>query len=529
MANQASQLLLTRRAVVLVGIESTYNTDPGLSPSTDAVLVSTPDYKTTNTVLERNFVRQSLSPLGHIIGRKLAMMDFGMEFRSNGLTQSGSLGNECILGRMLRACGYAATSLTGGAAVGAPVAVVNAGAVPTWVGAGTSLLSNVSVYTATVVLGGASATAKIRITGGQFLPTGESATTGYLPQEGVTASVSGAGATTTLAVVTTNPLAPTITVGGSFHAGDVLSATICGITFTYTAVSGDTNLSGVATSFAAVIAADARMTTTAASSAVITVGYTSVGAGIVVTSGSTVLNVGTTGVVGLTIKPTWTGNLTLGDSWTIPVYPQGIQYSPISTNQQSASLKMYFDGMVHEMNGAYGTFSIDAEAGKYATIKFSFTGQYVAPVNAALPTTTQETTLPAVVQLAQLILGNNQFQPTVEKFTFDQGNVIVPRPDVSSADGYNGVRLTERKPKGSITPEATLVSDYDWWGKLAASTQTALTLKIGSTAGNIICINAPTVQLGGLTYADRAGIRSYNAPIEFTTNTGDNEISFITA
>jgi hypothetical protein len=46
-----------------------------------------------------------------------------------------------------------------------------------------------------------------------------------------------------------------ITLGGTFHAGDQLTATINGTAVEYTVVSGDTNLAGAATSFAAAIAA----------------------------------------------------------------------------------------------------------------------------------------------------------------------------------------------------------------------------------------------------------------------------------
>jgi hypothetical protein len=523
MTKQASSLLLSRRAVVLMNIESTYGVNPTLSPTTDALLVSAPDYKVNSTVLNRNFVRESLSPLGHVIGRQLASMDFSVEFRSNGSTNSGNLSNECMLGRLLRACGYTANSLLGGLAVGSiKVASGDTSPAITWVNAGTSTLTNKSAYTATVVKGGTSTTAKIRFTGGVFQPTGETA---YLPSEGVSASVTGNSNTVTLAVVQTDPLAPTVTVGGTFHVGDVCTVVVCGVTFTHTVVSGDTNLAGIATALATLIDADSRIAASP-STDVISITYTAGGAGIAVTSGSTALNIGSTG---LTTTPTFSGSLVLGDSYSFEVYPQGIQYLPISTGFQSASLYMYFDGTRHELNGAYGTFSVDAMAGSYGTAKFTFTGFYVPLVDASIPNCTYETPLPAIVESAQLILGNNSFQPTVEKFTFDQANTITPRPDVNSSEGYNGVRITDRKPKGGIDPEATLVADYDWWGTLAASTQTALTIKIGATAGNIILMNAPAVQYTGLTYADRAGIKTYNAGLDFTSINGDDEMEFVFA
>ena len=56
-----------------------------------------------------------------------------------------------------------------------------------------------------------------------------------------------------------NPLtrkSSTVTLGGTFHAGDTLLVTINGTLFSYTVQAGDINLAGAATSLGALIAAD---------------------------------------------------------------------------------------------------------------------------------------------------------------------------------------------------------------------------------------------------------------------------------
>ncbi len=523
MTSTSSKVLLTRRALILGAIETTYNTNPGLSGDTDAALVESPDYKVTPQVLKRNFVQDTLSPLGSRVGRKIASLSFGMELRSNGLTNSGALADECMVGRFMRACAYEASTMTGGAAAIVKEPTTNTND-PTWAGGGTSVLTNKSKYRATVVLGGNSATAKIRLTGGVFHDTAE---TTYFPEEGVSASVGGTTPTMTLAVVQTTPLAPTITVGGTFESTDILNVTVCGVDFSYTVIGGDTDLAGAATSLAALINAHALITASAVG-AVITLGYASTGAGVVVTSGVTALNVGAQ--TGLTLTPTFSGALTLGDYWDVYVYPQGILYLPRSEDFESISLEAYFDGVKHEITGCFGTFTIEADAGSYGMIKFTFTGQYHAPTDTAVPDSVQEETIPPVVESAQLILGDGgAFQPVVAKFTFDQANQVAERPDVNSTDGYAGTRITGREPKGGIDPEATLVADYDFWGLLASSEQTALTMRIGSTAGNRILFNAPKIIYTGLTYADRNGIRTLDAGIEFVRDAGDDETEFVFA
>ena len=114
-------------------------------------------------------------------------------------------------------------------------------------------------------------------------------------------------------------------------------------------------------------------------------------------------------------------------------------------------------------------------------------------------------------------------------FTFDQNNTIVPRPDVSSEDGYIGTRITARDPQGGIDPEATIGVDYDFWDKFENSTEFELNMRIGSTAGNRLFIQAPKVQYTGLTYGDRDGLRTYDAGLRFGRDQGNDEIVFVTS
>ena len=48
-------VLLTRRAVLLAKIETTYNVEIVPSASTDAILVESPEFMPDMTVLKRNF------------------------------------------------------------------------------------------------------------------------------------------------------------------------------------------------------------------------------------------------------------------------------------------------------------------------------------------------------------------------------------------------------------------------------------------------------------------------------------------
>ena len=230
------------------------------------------------------------------------------------------------------------------------------------------------------------------------------------------------------------------------------------------------------------------------------------------------------GTKGVTITPTFTGTLALNQEWVIWAIPPGLSLDPISTGFESLTLVMYKDGVKHVMPGSYGTFDIEAVAGNFATVKWTFTGTWVAPVDGAMPTPIYERTLPAQVELARLRMST--FNAIVEKVSFNQNNDIQIRPDVSSSQGYIGTRIVSRKPEGGINPEADLVANYDFWGQMASAARMAFQMRVGTVAGNTVWMLAPGVQYSGMTYADRNGILVYDAGLRFPGYLGDDEVSF---
>jgi hypothetical protein len=409
--------ILTRRAVLLAGVETTYNTALTLGGG-DGFLVENPDYRVDPTVLERNFARADLSPLGHIVGRKLARMTFRTELRGNGRQHGGLVGDAPLIARLFRGCGYAMTILDDPSATPMLPVDQNLNSVAWSVAAGALEVDDVVAYYLEVTTAGASATAEITVTSDT-------------PGEGNAAAV----------VTSTSAL----TIGGS----------------------------------------------------------------------------------GLLATPTFTGVLALGQRWVIWALPTGQKLMPVSDGFESLHLDMFFDGTRHRLTGGRGTFSLNAEAGQYATIDWDFVGQYHAPIDAALPTPTFETTLPPVVELARLRVGG--YSAIVNALSFTQANDIQPRPDVNAPDGYDGVRIVNRSPEGGLDPEAALVASHDFWGRMATARRMPFQMRVGQAAGNRVWLIAPGVQYSGLTYRDRNGLRAYDAGLKFTRETGNDEILFLLA
>ena len=513
------QELLFRKVLVLAKIESSYNVDAGPSPASDALLVSDVDFRIDPNVLERAVFRPSISPAEVAIGRKLATVTMTHELKA-----SGTIGVAPAIGKLLRACGFAQTTVANTAAATIGLPVVRSGASSPAQGAtfarGTNPSTKTGRYVLTCVKGGASATAKFRVTGTPATPD-ES----VLASEEFSASNLTSGGTSTVTVGRTSAndnTSITYTIGGTFAAGQKLRLTVGGIRFEYTTISGNTDNAGLATALAALLDAHPLLAASASTN-VITVTFpnnsaTAKAEAVTVTSGTTEIPIGDTGA---TIIPTWTGSVAFGDTWDIQVLEQGVHYTPVSGNFDSLTMYIYMDGILHKMTGSRGTVTFTGEAGNYGSAQFAFTGQYVPVEDAVIPTgTVYESTIPEQIENALFAL--NSFDDfCAQSFNIDMQNQVVPRDCLNNADGFNGVTITERSPQGTINPEATLQIKFPLWGLHAAATKVSYHLLVGKNAGNRWRFISDSAQIAGVTYGDRNQIRVTDINLRFSQFSGD--------
>lgn len=245
-----------------------------------------------------------------------------------------------------------------------------------------------------------------------------------------------------------------------------------------------------------------------------------------------------TGVAALTTTPTtqkqatpkW-ADLLLGCGFvgTAVATPAGQTFSPITSNQQTLTLHLYLDGILHKLVGSMGTFSLTAEAGQIARISWTFTGVYIAPTAVAVPAPDFTNITPPLVQNAGFAIGataSTVFVP--QTISFDIGNTVTPRADANSAKGFNSVLITGRQPTLTFNPESVPEASHPFWADFAAATGKAITMSIGSTAGNKMLFDAANMQITGMQYADRDGIRVYDitSRVSTTSPTGNDEVVF---
>lgn len=206
-----------------------------------------------------------------------------------------------------------------------------------------------------------------------------------------------------------------------------------------------------------------------------------------------------------------------------------VVYLPSSNNQKSLTLYIYdFDdasAVLHKILGCVGSLSLKLVAGNIAVLTASLKGLYSVPTDVAFPgTPTYETSTPPLIESAAFAI-NAISSLVVKEVSIDMANEIVQRDDVSSSNGIKGFQVAGRKPKGQFNPEATLIGTYNPYTDWNASTPRALTIQIGSVAGNKILITAPAVVLDEVKDADQSGVLGKDLPITLGQSTGNDELN----
>lgn len=208
-------------------------------------------------------------------------------------------------------------------------------------------------------------------------------------------------------------------------------------------------------------------------------------------------------------------------------------YEPASTGIKSVTIYVYDiqtassgNSRLHKITGARGSVNLVCEAGQVAKLEFKMSGLYNAMTDVTTPgAASYESTSPPIVNSASFTL-NSVSDLVAQSVNIDMANDVQPREDVNSSGGIKGFEITARKPAGSFNPEAVLAATYDFLTDWTAATERALSVIIGSAAGNKCTVSAPKVTVDAISEGDRNGIRTEDIPFRCGLNSGDDEVSF---
>lgn len=241
-----------------------------------------------------------------------------------------------------------------------------------------------------------------------------------------------------------------------------------------------------------------------------------------------------------TTPPAW-GDLLRACGFTQTVQTASVDYTPVSTfgSNSSVTLYYYLDGVLHEVNGARGTFTIDMNTGERPVMRFRFLGKYVAPVATANATptftafrtpkvvndtNTEDIRIGAVTYTTSTGVVAAGTQYPWRGLSIDVGNAL----NFQTLVGSETVEITQREVTGRLSLDLTAAQMVSFMSDVVANTNTAIGVTHGTTTGNIVVIYAPVVQRINPSVEDYNGQALASFDLRLLPSSGNDELRIVT-
>lgn len=199
-----------------------------------------------------------------------------------------------------------------------------------------------------------------------------------------------------------------------------------------------------------------------------------------------------------------------------------VEYEPATGGSDSVSLYFHIGGTLHKLLGARGSCRFVLPRNDVPRIMFAFTGLWADPAAVAQPTTVFtafQTPLP-VSNANTPTFGLHGYEAVMASLEINVGQQVVHRDMVNS----ESVIIADRQGSGRVTIEAPAIGTQNYFTTAKSNALGALQCVHGVTAGNIIQIDAPKVQILRPGYEDSDGIAMLSMDLVPTRDAGDDEV-----
>ena len=216
--------------------------------------------------------------------------------------------------------------------------------------------------------------------------------------------------------------------------------------------------------------------------------------------------------------------------------PDRIEYVPVSTAFESASIYYYMDGALHKALGCRGNVEINAAIGERPTLKFSLLG-IDGGVTAATPSgvTYASFKTPLVIteaNVAEFLMGCTYATGAFtggaavcsRGLTLNAGNDVQYIPTL----GCEGVDIVSRAATGALSLDLAAAAEVAAMTAVEANTLSSIGMTLGASAGYITRIFVPYAQRTNPKYEDVSGRAHVSFDLRCVPGaTGNDEIKII--
>jgi hypothetical protein len=196
-----------------------------------------------------------------------------------------------------------------------------------------------------------------------------------------------------------------------------------------------------------------------------------------------------------------------------------VTYAPVNSGFSSYTMDFYADnGSRQAITGIRGGAELSMAVGEIPTFAFDQMGIFAAPGALSRPTETYSAQASPVAVNADntTSVSVHGFSACMTSFSLNLG---VEMTFEQKAGCSKQVRITDRKPTGSITIELPGIATKDFIAIASAQTAGALSWVHGGTAGNILTFSASSVAFDSPTFEDGDSVTHVTLPFRLLGNT----------
>ena len=212
-----------------------------------------------------------------------------------------------------------------------------------------------------------------------------------------------------------------------------------------------------------------------------------------------------------------------------------VDYTPVSTALDSATIYWYDDGALHKLLGARGTFDLKMGIGERPVMSFKFTGLdggLTASANPSLTLTAWKT--PLVItdpNTGDVTLGCSYSAGALSGGTVypSRGLELSLGNDVKHTPLLGGetVDITQRDVSGKLTLDLTAAQEVTFMTNVKANTTQGIGITHGTTAGNICLVFGIAAQLFNPKKEDQDGRRLIGYDMRLVPSAGNDELRIV--
>jgi len=254
--------------------------------------------------------------------------------------------------------------------------------------------------------------------------------------------------------------------------------------------------------------------------------------------------------MGFDIELVGSGSAGVAPAWGAPLRACGfaetltattrVDYTPISTAQESVTIYWYDDGLLHKATGVRGDATLKLTAGGRPVISFKFTGIYSTPTPAANPSVTLTAfKTPQVVIDANSgdVLWDATHTPTGAPAL--TGGTAYPSQGLEIAFGNTApftpllggetVDITARTITSKISLDISAAQEAAFMADVELATLSTLGLQHGTVVGNKVLVFAPAVQKTNPQKVEVNGKRLVSYDLRLVPVSGNDELRIVTS